>query len=73
LAAYGGETSNSKGWRSLDLGPQAPPSAPPGGPSGARPLFRTQRSSSVPAPRSGVEAGGASVGKVRTDLSHGVC
>ncbi|XP_069683037.1 neurofibromin isoform X4 [Periplaneta americana] len=63
---YGGETSNSKGWRSLDLGPQAPPSAPPGGPSGARPLFRTQRSSSVPAPKSGVEAGAASVGKDRS-------
>ncbi|XP_023719668.1 neurofibromin isoform X2 [Cryptotermes secundus] len=65
-AACGGETSNSKGWHSLDLCPQAPPSAPPGGPSGARPLFRTQRSSSVPAPKSGVEAGAASIGKDRS-------
>nr|CAD7393723.1 unnamed protein product [Timema cristinae] len=41
-----GESSSNKGWRSLDLGPPALP--PP-----ARPSFRTQRSSSVPAPRSG--------------------
>ncbi|PSN31934.1 Neurofibromin [Blattella germanica] len=64
--AGGGESSNSKGWRSLDLGPQAPPPAPSGGPSVARPLFRTQRSSSVPAPKSGVEAAASSVGKDRS-------
>ncbi|XP_068081132.1 neurofibromin [Anabrus simplex] len=57
--ACGGDTNSNKGWRSLDLGPQAPP----GSSSSARPLFRTQRSSSVPAPKSGVEAGVASVGK----------
>ncbi|XP_046387119.1 neurofibromin isoform X3 [Ischnura elegans] len=49
---------SSKGWRSLDLGAQHP-----------RPLFRTQRSSSVPAPRSqkSVEGvGAAGLGKTRS-------
>ncbi|KAK7864725.1 hypothetical protein R5R35_013611 [Gryllus longicercus] len=64
-ACGGGDssTNSNKGWRSLDLGPQAPP-PPAAGTGSARPLFRTQRSSSVPAPKSGVEGAGATaVGK----------
>ncbi|XP_049859509.1 neurofibromin isoform X2 [Schistocerca gregaria] len=64
-AACGGDSNNDKGWRSLDLGHQAPSSS-----ASSRPLFRTQRSSSVPAPKSTAEAGATKNRSARVSVSN---
>lgn len=51
------ETESNKGWRSLDLGGGVVPQPP----TSQRPLYRTQRSSSVPAQKTIVESAASKV------------
>jgi len=69
------QTGSPKSWRSLDLEHGAAASS---GIAGARPAFKTQRSSSMPTPKSSGGGGGGSGGSggtagSKTDMGSAVC